>query len=137
MAATHKVYGCAVDRAPVAAAVQRTLVPPRRQQWWVLERDGVTIGALATVYLRTEHDEPCWWLRFLFARPDMHGRGVTRRLVDDIAAVAREIGIAELRLRVSPEDSRTLRACRYLGFSSSTQIAAGATRIMLGMRTAT
>jgi GNAT superfamily N-acetyltransferase len=135
MAATE-VHGCAIDREVVAAVVRRTLGHPRRQRWWVLELDGVTIGALATTYVRTERDEPCWWLRFLFVRPDMHGRGITRQLVEDIAAIARDARIAELRLRISPEDTRTLRACQDLGFSSSAEVASRATRIVLRMRTA-
>ncbi len=49
-------------------------------------------------------------------RPDLQGRGIGRRLLDEIGALTREAGIDAVLLEVRPSNAQALAVYRHVGF---------------------
>jgi N-acetylglutamate synthase-like GNAT family acetyltransferase len=79
--------------------------PTEREAIWIVERDGVHAGSMA---LTDEGDTGV--VRWVLLDSDLRGRGLGRRLLNELLAKAREVGFERLRLETFSE----LRAAAYL-----------------------
>ena len=65
-----------------------------RERIWIVERAGQIVGSVAIVEFSQEEAQ----LRWLLLHPDLRGRGLGRRLVEEAVAFAREEGYSSIFL---------------------------------------
>jgi N-acetylglutamate synthase-like GNAT family acetyltransferase len=79
--------------ASSVAEVGRRGWPGERDRMWIVERDGEFAGCLG---LTDEGDSGA--VRWFVLDPSVRGRGLGRRLLDELISEARELGFERLRL---------------------------------------
>ena len=100
--------------AMVAAAIGeagRTGFPAEREAIWIVESDGVHAGSIALT-----DDGDAGVVRWVLIDPELRGRGLGRRLVADVVAIAREFGYERLRLETFSELRAAARLYLEVGF---------------------
>jgi ribosomal protein S18 acetylase RimI-like enzyme len=102
----------------IEASVGAALADPGLARYWLLERCGAPIGAIAVT---REWSDWCnasyWYIQFVFVEPAHRGGGGLRALVDEVRAEAARDGAPEVRLYVHRENARAIRAYEKLGFA--------------------
>lgn len=85
--------------------------PGEREAVWIVERDGAFAGCLG---LTDEGDAGV--VRWFVLDPAVRGRGVGRRLMDELVSRARDLGFELLRLETFSELRVAARLYRSYGF---------------------
>jgi GNAT superfamily N-acetyltransferase len=86
----------------------------------VAELDSQTIGSgyaridMSDVYLK--HREHAY-LGFMYVVPEHRGKGVNRRIVEELEAWSRSRGVTEMRLEVYAENAGAIRAYEKSGYA--------------------
>ncbi|MDH0865111.1 helix-turn-helix domain-containing GNAT family N-acetyltransferase [Mitsuaria sp. GD03876] len=93
---------------------------PRREAFWIAERDGVNIGSVALVQARDEAtNEPVEGtaqLRLLLVEPSARGLGLGDRLVAECHRFAREAGYRRVRLWTNSQLDAAKHIYRKAGY---------------------
>jgi ribosomal protein S18 acetylase RimI-like enzyme len=115
--AESKVLDPAAARRGVLAAFEE----PPRASYWVAETTAGAVVASASIVLEWSdfHGQDYWWVQSLFISPAHRGRGLSEKLLDQLARSAEAAGALELRLYVHETNARALRAYHRLGFSTA------------------
>jgi diamine N-acetyltransferase len=79
----------------------------------IASASGEPCGYLALEFIAAES---AVWLHKLYLLPEVHGRGWGQAMLHRAAAHGRELGAAEIALRVNKENRRALRAYERFGF---------------------
>lgn len=98
----------------VASAVEEAATkgwPREREAVWIVERDGDFAGCLAL----TDEGET-GVLRWFLLDPSLRGRGLGRRLVEELISTARSLGFERLRLTTFSELTAAAHLYREYGF---------------------
>lgn len=78
----------------------------------VAEREGAVAGCVIATRVRTG----LAYVSGMYLRPELRGRGVGRRLLEALALVLRERGIAHLLLDVDAGNDRAVAFYEHVGF---------------------
>ena len=104
-------------RAPLTKRFPMDDLSDRDRQWshaFIAEADGACVGFAAAGFESWNRRLVLW---HLYVQPRMRGRGVGRRLVDEVAKLGRELGARSLWLETSNLNAPGVAAYRALGFS--------------------
>ena len=102
--------------------------PGERERVWIVERDGAFAGCLG---LTAEGDTGT--VRWFVLDPSVRGKGLGRRLLDELISEAEELGFARLRL----ETFSLLRAAAHLYHSHGFEVVEESTRPRWGRESIT
>ena len=121
MLEAHEAEGKVLDRAAVARGVRGAFDQPARARCWVAEAAGGRVVAYVSSVAEWSNfnGRDYWWVQGLFVLSDHRGGGLVDRLLDHVAAAAREAGALDLRLYAHEGNARALRAYERLGFRST------------------
>jgi RimJ/RimL family protein N-acetyltransferase len=86
-------------------------------RWFVIERGGVAIGAVA-LYGFSADGRTCEWGRFIIDS-EFQGRGYGRLALKVLLDHARDLGIEQIYCRVRRENARALHLYRSMGFQEN------------------
>jgi N-acetylglutamate synthase-like GNAT family acetyltransferase len=95
----------------VGDAVRRGF-PGEHERVWIVERDGEFAGCLALTDAGDDSGAVRW---FVFA-PSVRGRGLGRRLMDELVAEAQELGFERLKLETFSDLTVAAGMYRSYGF---------------------
>jgi malonyl-CoA/methylmalonyl-CoA synthetase len=94
-----------LDRATVAAGVQRVLTGQVDGYYWIAEREGRHAGQLLITREWSDwRNAYVWWIQSVYVDPAHRRAGVYRALHDHVVARARREGVAGLRLYVERDN---------------------------------
>ncbi|GAB3320874.1 GNAT family N-acetyltransferase [Larkinella ripae] len=118
------------DQYPNAAVFGQDI---ERDQLWVAELDGQLVGVAAiTTGQEPEYAQVGWDLNEtavvvhrLAVDPDVRGKGIAARLLAQAEAVARQRGIAVLRIDTNTQNEATQRLFPKLGYVFAGEIGLG------------
>ena len=100
-------------------------MPSPQERIWIVESDGRIMGCVAIVKFSREEAQ----LRWLLLHPDLRGRGLGRRLVEEAASFCRDGGYSSLFLwtvSTLPAAARLYRSICFHRFFVIKTILAGA-----------
>lgn len=83
--------------------------------FYVVRLDGVAAGC-GGIQLCTDAAPPFAELKRMFVRPEFRGRGLGARLIERLAAHAREHGVVRLRLETGVHQQAAIRLYERAGF---------------------
>lgn len=95
-----------------SSAAITTQIQQQRMQYFLIEDQHQAVGYLAV----QPRDDDSLLLSKLYVRADQRGRGYARAAVDYAAMLAREHGLAKLRLTVNRHNQLALAVYARLGF---------------------
>ena len=101
--------------AHVAASVARAALrgfPRETEAFWIVERAGAHAGSLAL----TDEGEGEAMIRWFVLDAEIRGRGLGRRLLDELLDEARRLGFSRLALETFSELTAAARLYRDAGF---------------------
>jgi ribosomal protein S18 acetylase RimI-like enzyme len=97
--------------ASVAAAGKRGF-PASNEGIWIVERDGEHAGSIGL----TDEGEGLAMLRWVVLDPELRGRGLGRRLVEEVVAFAESAGYERIALETFSDLTAAARIYRSVGF---------------------
>ena len=97
--------------ASVAAAGKRGF-PGDREGIWIVERDGEHAGSIGL----TDEGDGMAMLRWVVLDPELRGRGLGRRLVEEVVAFAESAGFERIALETFSDLTTAARIYRSVGF---------------------
>jgi N-acetylglutamate synthase-like GNAT family acetyltransferase len=86
--------------------------PGERERVWIVERDGEFAGCLAL----TDEGDDTGAVRWFVLHPSVRGRGLGRRLMDELMSEAQELGFERLRLETFSDLTVAASMYRSYGF---------------------
>ena len=110
-----------LEPSAVRRGVEAGLCDPAIAVYWVIEADQGRVVASTSVVREWSdwraHDY--WWIQSMYVRPAHRGQGLVERLIEAVAAEARDRSAADLRLCVHTGNRRAMGAYRRCGFGDA------------------
>jgi ribosomal protein S18 acetylase RimI-like enzyme len=119
IAEAREAEGKAPGRDAIQRGVEGAFADPPHATYWIAEtQDGdVVASASALREWSNFHGAHYWWVQSLFILPEHRGHGLVEKLLDHLAAQARQAGALDLRLYAHSANERALAAYRRCGFT--------------------
>lgn len=106
-----------LDRDTVRSGVGNALKDPGRARYFLAEKDGSPVGqVMLTREWSDWRNTWIWWLQSVYVSPDARGSGVFAAIFAHIEKLARETGVASIRLYVDKGNAAAERAYIKAGF---------------------
>lgn len=106
----------ALDPETVLAGVRAALVDPHKALYFVAEVDGRPAGMLMLTHEWSDwRNGDIWWIQSVYVFPEFRRGGVFRALYRHVSLLARESGVAGIRLYVEQENHAAIRTYGSLG----------------------
>lgn len=108
------------DAAKQRSALQQILGNPAIGRIYVA-REGARVLAMASLLytVSTAEGSPAAWLEDLVVRPERRGQGIGRKLLEHVAAQARNDGVARITLLTDGDNRGAQALYRKMGFRAS------------------
>ncbi|MGE5610405.1 MAG: N-acetyltransferase family protein [Bacillota bacterium] len=109
-----------LDLATLDAGVRAVLTDPAKGLYFVAELDRRVIGQLLITHEWSDwRNGDIWWIQSVYVHPDYRRRGVFRSLYRHVESLARQSGVAMLRLYVYETNTVGQSTYRGLGMRMS------------------
>lgn len=106
-----------LDRNTVLAGVGNALKDPSRARYFLAERDGKALGQIMLTREWSDwRNTWIWWLQSVYVSNAARGTGVFASLFAHVEKLAREAGVASIRLYVDKGNAAAERAYIKAGF---------------------
>jgi len=106
----------ALDPETVLAGVRAALEDPHKALYFVAEVDGRPAGMLMLTHEWSDwRNGDIWWIQSVYVFPEFRRGGVFRALYRHVSLLARESGVAGIRLYVEQENHAAIRTYGSLG----------------------
>ncbi len=106
----------ALDSDTVLAGVRAALEDLHKALYFVAEVDGRPAGMLMLTHEWSDwRNGDIWWIQSVYVFPEFRRGGVFRALYQHVSRLARESGVAGIRLYVEQENHAAIRTYTSLG----------------------
>ena len=113
--------GLTLDAERLLAGTRAIFADPAKGFYLVAEQGGRVVGQLLITYEWSDwRNGVFWWVQSVYVAPEARGRGVYRRLYEDVHRRAKEKGdVCGMRLYVERENEAAKRTYSRLGMSAT------------------
>ena len=118
-AMAQETEGITLELGTVQAGVRSLIEHPQRGFYLLAIQADRACGCVLVLSEWSDwRNREVWWLHSVYVEPEMRGEGVFRALFIDVERLAREAGVAGLRLYVDKRNARAQAVYRGLGMTN-------------------